>query len=100
MKMILHRTRKVGGNLSAPTFIRVNPRLTFLCRPFGAPVSFSVACPGLTPGATLCHLLRRLVAAVLLAGLSASFIASAQTTPIPNATQNPALSRYLDQTSG
>ena len=52
----------------------------------------------------LCGLLRWLVAALLLAGLSASFIVSAQTTPTanapPNPSQSPTLSRYLDQTNG
>lgn len=65
------------------------------CRPFGAGHLPSLQYPGLTPGATLCRLLRRLVVAFILT-LSLLQPVSAQSA---TQTQLPP-SRYLDQTSG
>src|SRR2546430_9193497 len=78
------------------------------CRPFGTQDRFYAVYPGLTPGATLCRRLRRLVVAILLTGvlltvddISAS-TASAQSnsnavSDTVRAQQTPDASRYLDQ---
>jgi cobalt-zinc-cadmium efflux system outer membrane protein len=88
---------------------RFSGRQTF-CRPFRAHHHFCAPHPGLTPGATLCRLLRRLVVAVILTiFLAPSTTVPAQVnglppgpnaTPTPVPTQGPTLSRYLDQTNG
>src|SRR5947207_5480292 len=74
---------------------RIKTLLAKLCRPSGARNLFCAPYPGLTPGATLCRLLRRLVVAFLLT-LSLLQPVSAQSA---TQTQLP-LSRYLDRTNG
>jgi outer membrane protein, heavy metal efflux system len=83
-----------------------------LCRPFGAHLNSCGRYPGLTPGATLCRLLRRLVVAVLVATFFAQISATllGQTRESPSRSnvtssetplrQTPALSRYLDEING
>jgi cobalt-zinc-cadmium efflux system outer membrane protein len=74
---------------------RIKTLLTKLCRPSGARSLLCPPNPGLTPGATLCRLLSRLVVAFLLT-LSLLQPVSAQSA---TQTQLP-LSQYLDQTNG
>jgi cobalt-zinc-cadmium efflux system outer membrane protein len=82
------------------------------CRPSAAHHHPCASFPGLTPAATFCRLLRRLVGSAFLTiflAMSAKVPAqiNASSVPTPNATpptpitiQNPTLSRYLDQTNG
>lgn len=135
MSELHQRAHEVGGKIKAPGVspgISVSfksepakratddsrPRfgpITFY-HPIGARNSFSVAYPGLTPGATLCRLLRRLVVPLLLTGLNTTTVSAqvikTMTTPASAAAaqssnDNPARtlpqsssSRFLDQTNG
>jgi len=79
----------------------------------GHKMSYRAFLAGLTPGAALCRLLRGLVGAALLISFlalspevpaqvnpSSAPTPSATPAPTPNTSQNPTLSRYLDQTGG
>src|SRR6266853_1010386 len=76
------------------------------CRPFGAQDFFHAVYPGLTPGATFCRRLRRLVVAFVLTTFFCQLsMVHAQTTPSPTSIGDASihtrvLSRYLDQTTG
>jgi outer membrane protein, heavy metal efflux system len=77
-----------------------------ICRPFGAHHHLCAPHPGLTPGATLCRRLRRLVVALALTALFGQMPVALAQTPVSsssasaNSTQNPTPSLYLDQTNG
>jgi outer membrane protein, heavy metal efflux system len=79
------------------------------CRPYRARRPYQAPFPGLTPGAIFCRPLRGLVVAILVTTLFATGTrlpaqvnASSPTAPnaSPNTTQNPTLSRYVDQNNG
>src|SRR6266513_5423895 len=115
MKRLSQRACKAGGRIIAPGVspgicapVRTEPakRATddgrcgsevdnILCRPFGAGNLFCATYSGLTPGATLCRRLRRLVVAlVLTAFFSQMLVAHAQTpasssSASANSTHNP-----------
>src|SRR6266508_2065596 len=91
----------------------INNNHATVCHPFGARHDFYAWYPGLTPGATFCRPLRGLFVAVLLtlffamsvkvpAQINASSAPTPNAPPAPsrNTTQNPTLSRYLDQVNG
>ncbi len=91
----------------------INNNHATVCHPFGARHDFYAWYPGLTPGATFCRPLRGLFVAVLLtlffamsvkvpAQINASSAPTPNAPPAPsrNTTQNPTLSRYLDQANG
>jgi len=105
---ISQRAREAGGRIIAPGVspgIRAEPAEwaaddgpegeSIFSRPSGARNLFCAPYPGLTPGATPCRLLRRLVV-VLLLTFSLLQAVSPQTA---TRTELPA-SRYLDQTHG
>src|SRR5437588_7637677 len=72
-----------------------------VCRPFGARFSNCAWYPGLTPGATFCRRLRRLVVAFLLTGVWSTMTPGqiSRDSLVRSQTQM-SLSRYLDQTNG
>ena len=85
---------------------RIKTQFANVCRPFGARSPLYVPYPGLTPRATLCRRLRRLVVVIVLAAFFGHMtLVHAQSPASPPrardaSTQNPESSRYLDQTNG